>query len=219
MAANKKSQGTALKKQSLITHSNPNSIISDQFRTIRANLHFLTKESSCKLFLITSPEKGEGKSTIAANLAISIAQQKERILLIDANLRKPVIHDIFNIQNTGGLTGVLENEVTFEEAVYQTRIENLDILTSGAALSNFVELLSNEKMESLLTRFAACYDAVLIDSPAVLTSPETRVLSTYCEGVILILKRGITKIEKIEEAKRVLDITEAKLVGAVMNEK
>ncbi|PFP18304.1 tyrosine protein kinase [Priestia megaterium] len=219
MAANKRSQGAALKKQSLVTYSNPNSVISDQFRTIRANLHFLTKESTSKLFLITSPKEGEGKSTMAANLAVSMAQQKDKVLLIDANLRKPIIHDIFNIQNTGGLTGVLENEVTFEEAVYQTRIENLDILTSGAAFSNFVELLGNEKMESLLTRFAACYDAVLIDSPAVLTSPETRVLSTYCEEVVLILKRGKTEIEKIEEAKRVLDIAEAKLVGVIVNEK
>ncbi|MEJ9305999.1 CpsD/CapB family tyrosine-protein kinase [Priestia megaterium] len=219
MAANKRSQGAALKKQSLVTYSNPNSVISDQFRTIRANLHFLTKESISKLFLITSPKEGEGKSTMAANLAVSMAQQKDKVLLIDANLRKPVIHDIFNIQNTGGLTGVLENEVTFEEAVYQTRIDNLDILTSGAALSNFVELLGNEKMESLLTRFADCYDAVLIDSPAVLASPETRVLSTYCEGVVLILKRGKTEIEKIEEAKRVLDIAEARLVGVIVNEK
>ncbi|MCR8925023.1 CpsD/CapB family tyrosine-protein kinase [Priestia megaterium] len=219
MAANKRSQGAALKKQSLVTYSNPNSVISDQFRTIRANLHFLTKESTSKLFLITSPKEAEGKSTMAANLAVSMAQQKDKILLIDANLRKPVIHDIFNIQNTGGLTGVLENEVTFEEAVYQTRIDNLDILTSGAALSNFVELLGNKKMESLLTRFTDCYDAVLIDSPAVLAFPETRVLSTYCEGVVLILKRGKTEIEKIEEAKRVLDIAEARLVGVIVNEK
>ncbi|MED4141586.1 CpsD/CapB family tyrosine-protein kinase [Priestia megaterium] len=219
MAANKRSQGAALKKQTLVTYSNPNSVISDQFRTIRANLHFLTKENTSKLFLITSPKEGEGKSTMAANLAVSMAQQKDKVLLIDANLREPVIHDIFNIQNTGGLTGVLENEVTFEEAVYQTRIENLDILTSGAALSNFVELLGNQKMKNLLTTLSACYDTILIDGPSVLTSPETRVLSTYSEGVILILKRGKTEIEKIEEAKRVLDIAEAKLVGVVMNEK
>jgi capsular exopolysaccharide synthesis family protein len=219
LAANKKSQGAALKKQSLVTYSNPNSVISDQFRTIRANLHFLTKESTCKLFLITSPEKGEGKSTIAANLAISMAQQKERILLIDANLREPAMQDIFNIPNNSGLTDILATEEPFEEVVHQTRIENLDILTSGSVLSHFVELLGNQKMKNLLTKLSACYDAILIDAPSVLTSPETRVLSTYSEGVILSLKRGKTEIEKIEEAKRVLDIAEAKLVGVVMNEK
>ncbi|MGZ0876507.1 CpsD/CapB family tyrosine-protein kinase [Priestia megaterium] len=219
MAANKKSQGAALKKQSLVTYSNPNSVISDQFRTIRANLHFLTKESACKLFLITSPEKGEGKSTIAANLAISMAQQKERILLIDANLREPAMQDIFNISNNSGLTDILATEEPFEEVVHQTRIENLDILTSGSVLSHFVELLGNQKMKNLLTKLSACYDAILIDAPSVLTSPETRVLSTYCEGVVLILKRGKTEIEKIEEAKRVLDIAEARLVGVIVNEK
>ncbi|MFP7735330.1 CpsD/CapB family tyrosine-protein kinase [Priestia aryabhattai] len=219
MAANKKSQGKALKKLILLTHSHPNSIVSDQFRTIRANLHFLTKEKTCKLILITSPETGEGKSTTAANLAVSMAQQKERILLIDANLRDPAIPDIFNIPNNGGLTDILIDEESFEEVVHQNRIENLDILTSGSVLSHFVELLGNQKMKNLLTTLSAFYDTILIDAPSVLTSPETRVLSTYCEGVILILKRGKTKIEKIEEAKRVLDIAEAKLVGVVMNEK
>ncbi|MBY0061792.1 MULTISPECIES: CpsD/CapB family tyrosine-protein kinase [Priestia] len=219
MAANKKSQEKALKKPILLTDSAPSSIVSDQFRTIRANLYFLTKKSKDDLFLITSPGTGEGKSTMAANLAVSMAQQKEKILLIDANLRNPAIQDIFNIPNNSGLTDILVDEESFEEVVHQTRIENLDILTSGSVLSHFVELLGSQKMKNLLVKLSDCYDTILIDSPSVLTSPETRVLSTYCEGVILTLNRGKTEIEKIEEAKRVLDIAEAKLVGVVMNEK
>ncbi|WP_099330915.1 CpsD/CapB family tyrosine-protein kinase [Priestia aryabhattai] len=219
MAANKKSQEKALKKPILLTDSAPSSIVSDQFRTIRANLYFLTKKSKDDLFLITSPGTGEGKSTMAANLAVSMAQQKEKILLIDANLRNPAIQDIFNIPNNSGLTDILVDEESFEEVVHQTRIENLDILTSGSVLSHFVELLGSQKMKNLLAKLSDCYDTILIDSPSVLTSPETRVLSTYCEGVILTLNRGKTEIEKIEEAKRVLDIAEAKLVGVVMNEK
>ncbi|MBX9994223.1 MULTISPECIES: CpsD/CapB family tyrosine-protein kinase [Priestia] len=219
MAANKKSQVKTLKTPILFTHSHPSSIISDQFRAIRANVHFLTNEKTCKLFLITSPETGEGKSTVAANLAVSMAQKKEKILLIDANLRDPAIQDIFDIPNKGGLIDILKSEESFEEVVNQTRIENLDVLTSGSPLSHFVELLVTNTMQNLLTKLSACYNAILIDSSSLLTSPETRVLSTYCDGVILILKRAKTKMEQIEEAKKVLDIAGAKIVGAVMNEK
>ncbi len=208
-----------MKTPILFTHSHPNSIISDQFRAIRANVHFLTKEKTCKLFLITSPETGEGKSTTAANLAVSMAQKKEKILLIDANLRDPAIQDIFDISNNGGLIDILESEEPFEEVVHQTRIENLDILTCGSFSTHFGELLGNKKMKNLLAKLSACYNVVLIDSPSVLMSPETSLLSTYCDGVILILKRGNTKVEKIKEAKKVLDIAGAKIVGAVMNEK
>ncbi len=208
-----------LKTPILFTHFHPNSIISDQFRAIKANLHFLTKEKTCKLILITSPEKGEGKSTTAANLAVSMAQQEGKIILIDANLRNPAIQDIFNVPNNRGLIDILKTEESFEEVVHQTRIENLDVLTSGSSLSHFVELLGTNTMQNLLTKLSACYDTILIDSSSLLTSPETRVLSTYCDGVILILKREKTKVEKIEETKRVLDIAEAKLVGVVMHEK
>ncbi|MED3960180.1 MULTISPECIES: CpsD/CapB family tyrosine-protein kinase [Priestia] len=219
MAANKNSQVKMLKTPILFTHFHPNSIISDQFRAIKANLHFLTKEKTCKLILITSPEKGEGKSTTAANLAVSMAQQEGKIILIDANLRNPAIQDIFNVPNNRGLIDILKTEESFEEVVHQTRIENLDVLTSGSSLSHFVELLGTNTMQNLLTKLSACYDTILIDSSSLLTSPETRVLSTYCDGVILILKREKTKVEKIEETKRVLDIAEAKLVGVVMHEK
>ncbi|PGA19889.1 tyrosine protein kinase [Priestia aryabhattai] len=208
-----------LKTPILFTHFHPNSIISDQFRAIKANLHFLTKEKTCKLILITSPEKGEGKSTTAANLAVSMAQKEGKIILIDANLRNPAIQDIFNVPNNRGLIDILKTEESFEEVVHQTRIENLDVLTSGSSLSHFVELLGTNTMQNLLTKLSACYDTILIDSSSLLTSPETRVLSTYCDGVILILKREKTKVEKIEETKRVLDIAEAKLVGVVMHEK
>jgi len=219
LALSKRSEGATLKKRNLITHSNPNSMISDQFRTIRTNLQFLTKESKNRLFLITSPEAGEGKSTAAANLAVSMAQQKEKVLLIDANLREPVIHAIFKISNNTGLTDVLMNEETFEEAIYQTRIENLDILTSGSTSPIPVELLGNEKMPGLLNKLANSYDVVLIDSPSILKFPETRLLATRCDGVVLVLSQGKTQLEKITETKRVLELADAKLVGAIMNEK
>ena len=121
MTSSKKGRAT-LKKRNLVTLSNSNSIISDQFRTIRTNMRFLAKENEERVFLITSPGVGEGKSTMTANLAVSLAQQKEKVLLIDANLRSPIVDQIFKISNEVGLTDILSYKKTFQEAVHHSEI-------------------------------------------------------------------------------------------------
>ncbi|WP_430509927.1 CpsD/CapB family tyrosine-protein kinase [Gottfriedia solisilvae] len=215
----KKREQKNLKKRNLVTLFHPDSILSDQFRTIRANIYFLTEERKNKVFLITSTEKGEGKSTITANLAVSMAQQKEKVLLIDANLREAVIHTIFKIPNNIGLTNVLTNQVGLEEAIFRTDIGNLDILTSGSISYNPVELLATEIVQELLNKIVNVYDIVLIDSPSVLEFTESRVIANQCDGVVLVINRGKTELEKTVEAKRILDIAHGKLVGAIINEK
>lgn len=215
LTSNKGSQA----KRNLITYSNSDSIISDQFRMIRANIKFLPGERKNRIFLITSSGKGDGKSTITANLAVSMAQQNEKLLLIDTNLREPVIHDIFNIPNRVGLTDVLTKKATFDEVIYKTGIGKLDILTSGSTLFNPTELLGNEIMTSLMNAVTNIYSVVLIDSPTVLESTEARVLANQCDGVVLVLNRKKTTLEKTAEARRVLELAHAKLVGAIIIEK
>lgn len=202
-----------------MTYSNPDSMISDQFRAIRTNIKFITEKKKNRLFIITSPSGGEGKSTTTANLAVSMAQQKEKILLIDANLRDPIIHDIFKIPNHLGLTGILTGKVSLDNAIQPTEIGNLEVLTSGAALFNPAELLGSEQMTSLLKTVADMYDIVLIDSPPILDSTEARILANQCDGVILVVNRGKTELEKLVESRRVLELAHSKLVGAIMNEK
>lgn len=202
-----------------MTYSNPDSMISDQFRAIRTNIKFITEKKKNRLFIITSPSGAEGKSTITANLAASMAQQKEKILLIDANLRDPIIHDIFKIPNHLGLTGILTGKVSLDNAIQPTEIGNLEVLTSGAALFNPAELLGSEQMTSLLKTVADMYDIVLIDSPPILDSTEARILANQCDGVILVVNRGKTELEKLVESRRVLELAHSKLVGAIMNEK
>ena len=206
-------------KSILVTYSNSDSYISDQFRTIRTNIKFLPTDRKNRIFLITSSGKGEGKSTIAANLAVSIAQQNEKVLLIDTNIREPMIHDIFNIPNRVGLTDILTKQATFSEVFYPTGIGDLDIVTSGSTLYNPSELLGNETMTDLLNGVVTDYNVVLIDSPNVLDSTETRVLANQCDGVVLVLQRGKTEVEKVYDARRILELAHAKLVGAIINEK
>ena len=208
-----------LKKRNLITLSNSNSIVSDQFRTIRTNMRFLSKEKEERVFLITSPGVGEGKSTMTANLAVSLAQQKEKVLLVDANLRSPIIDQIFKIPNEVGLTDILSYKKTFQEAVHDSKIGKLEILTSGYPTSNPAELLGNEILKELLEDFGKTYDFVLVDSPSVLTSTETRMLANICDGIILVLTKGKTDLENAAKARRVLELAHANLLGAIINKK
>jgi len=207
------------KKRNLITFANPDSIISEQYRTIRTNLHFLNGDKKNKTLLVTSPGKLEGKSTTAANLAISMAQQQEKVLLIDGNLRNPNIHSIFKTSNAFGLTDVLTGTTTFEEAVYSSTIERLDILTSGQTPTNPVELLASQKMQQLLQKVKSLYDIILIDSTSILEVTDTKIIANICVGVVLVVKQNKTNIESAVETKKVLEYARAKIVGVILNNK
>ncbi|MDQ0198793.1 capsular exopolysaccharide synthesis family protein [Neobacillus ginsengisoli] len=218
MVINKRKTLAETKKRTLITYSFPESIISEQFRTIQTNIKFSIAEQKGRKFLITSPSEGEGKSTTSANLAVSMAQQKERVLLIDANLRNPSLHSFFKLPNSNGLTEVLTGKSSFEEAINHTEIGRLDVLTSGFIPHNPVELLGSNMMQELLNYALQSYDVILIDSNAVLDVTDTKLLVQQCDGVVLVMQNGKTKIEKAKEAKKVLDFAKARLVGVVFNQ-
>ncbi|MEH7444058.1 CpsD/CapB family tyrosine-protein kinase [Bacillus sp. JJ1122] len=204
-------------KRNLIVYSNPDSIISEQFRTLRTNVQFLTGGKK-SILLLTSPSSGEGKSTAAANLAVSMAQQKEKVLLIDANLRDPDVHFIFKISNNKGLADVLAGRVDLEDTIYHTEIGNLAILTSGQLDSNPAELLGSESMQTFFQKALLDYDLIIIDSPPVLEVTDTKLLANKSDGVILVISEGRTGFEKAAEAKKALEFARAKIFGVILNE-
>ncbi len=185
---------------------------------IHTNLKFSMAGQQCKTLLITSASEGEGKSTTAVNLAVSIAQQKEKVLIIDGNVRNPSIHSFFKLDNSAGLTEVVTGRVLFDEAVHHTEIGRLDVLTSGHIPMNPVELLGSQMMHSLLKEKLIPYDVILIDSCALLEVTDTKLLANQVDGVILVVQNGKTKFEKAAEVKKVLEFAKAKLVGVVMNQ-
>lgn len=217
MLLNKRKLRGANPKRNLITYSNPDSLISEQFRTLRTNIHFATGGMR-SILLVTSPCSREGKSTAAANLAVSMAQQNEKVLLIDANLREPAIHIIFKIANTEGLTEVLIGKTSFEEAVRKTEIGKLALLTSGQMASNPAELLGSQEMQEMLQTALQEYDFILIDSPPVLEVTDTKLLANKSDGVILVLSQGQTELGKAAEAKKALEFAKANLFGVILNE-
>ncbi|MGX2961394.1 CpsD/CapB family tyrosine-protein kinase [Peribacillus sp. JNUCC 23] len=219
MDQNKRLNGSTTKKRNLIAYTNPDSIIAERYRTIITNMKFSTSDQNSRTFLITSPSMGEGKSTSAANLAVSIALQKKSVLLIDANLRNPGIHSIFKVSNTNGVTDIVNGKITIEDAIVNTGIGGLDLLTSGTIPPNPVELLGSQMMDQLIKRAAKSYDIVLIDSTSVLEVTDTKLLAYICDGVILVIARGKTTYEEALEAKKILGFAKAKFIGAILNEK
>jgi len=207
------------RKGNLITYFNSNSIINDQFSAIRTNIKFMQGKQKKQIILITSPEKGDGKTTITANLAVSMAKQGEKVLLIDANLREPAIHNVFKIPNQIGLKDLLTNKATFNDVIYKTHIGQLDIITSGHMLLNPAELIESKTMVSLLHTVVNTYQMILIDSPPILKSTETRVLANECDGVVLVMSRRKTKRGKLAESRKLLELADAKILGAIINEK
>lgn len=206
-------------KRSVIAMSEPKSINSEQYRTIRTNIEFSSVDTEVKSLLITSAGPEEGKSTTAANLAVVFAQQGKKVLLIDADLRKPTVHFTFKLDNGTGLTSLLLKQMPFQKAVLPADEANLDILTSGPIPPNPAELLSTGAMKDLLSEAAAVYDKVILDTPPVLAVADTKILGSYTDGAIMVISSGKTDKEKAAKAKEALDYCPCKLLGAVMNGK
>ena len=220
MTMNKQKIGDRLKKRNLVAFSSPDSLISEQYRTIRTNIKFSSVSKKRNIIMITSPSSGEGKSTTAANLAVSMAQNQEKVLLIDANLRNPAIHSIFKIPNKVGLTNILSdsNFSFLDKTVYRTGMGDLDVLTSGPIPFNPGEIIGLQVMQDFLVKCEEHYDIVLIDSPSILEVTDTKILANYCNGIILVFNNGKTELKKALATKRILQFVEEKIVGVVLNE-
>lgn len=206
-------------QRKLITNVNPKSPISEQYRTLRTNIQFSSVDQQYRSIMVTSAGPGEGKSTTVANLAVVFAQQGKRVLLIDADLRKPTVHYTFSLTNSVGLTNVLTRLADFQEAVRATKIENLDVLTSGPIPPNPAELLSSRSMGEFLQEAYTEYDLLLFDTPPVLAVTDAQLLANLCDGTILVVSSGKTEIETATKAKELLQAAQAKLLGVVLNNK
>ncbi|MGG3449082.1 CpsD/CapB family tyrosine-protein kinase [Domibacillus aminovorans] len=204
-------------KRKLITYTDPKSPISEQYRTIRTNILFSSVDQSLRSILVTSTSPGEGKSTTIANLAVVFANQGKKVLLVDADMRKPTMHYTFGLQNTFGLTNILTKQTTLDATAVQSDIENLSILTSGPIPPNPAELLGSVSMKEFLENSLEKYDFVLFDTPPVLAVTDAQVLANQCDGTILVVNSGKTEIEGVQKAKDLLQSVKAKLLGVVLN--
>jgi len=202
----------------LLTHHEPRSPIAEAYRNIRTNIQYFDISKELKTILFTSPSPREGKSTTVSNLAITLAQQGQKVILVDCDLRKPVLNHIFYQRREPGLTNVLMGHVGISTAVRQVKIDNLSLLPCGAIPPNPSELLSSVRMGELLTRLQDDYDFVLLDSPPVLAVTDASILSTEIGGVILVIRSRSTSPVMVVEANERLEKIGARVIGVVMND-
>ncbi|PGZ91719.1 CpsD/CapB family tyrosine-protein kinase [Bacillus sp. AFS029533] len=204
-------------KRFLITLTNPKSPFAEQYRTVRTNIQFSSIDKKIKSILVTSSEPSEGKTTTIANLAITYAQQEKKVLLVDADLRKPQLHSDFKLENFKGLTTAIAQEKSLKDVIQKTDISNLSILTSGPIPPNPSELLSSEKMKKLIAQMYEQYDVILFDAPPLLAVTDAQIISQVCDGTILVVRRGYSAKEKIKKAKELLTLVNANILGVVLN--
>jgi tyrosine-protein kinase Etk/Wzc len=201
----------------LITHFAPKSPISEAYRTFRTNIQYTKLDNELKALLVTSPGPGEGKSTSVANLAITMAQMGSKVLLIDSDLRRPILHTIFNIDRRVGLSNVLVGRATIEEAAQTTEIENLLVMPCGTLPPNPSELLGSSAMRATLEELKRKFDIVLFDSPPIIAVTDAAVLSSQLDGVILVIKSGQTDREAAFRAHTLLKNVKTRILGALLN--
>ena len=208
------------KSQEAILNKKTPFVIQEAYRTARTNIIFSLADSSekCKVLCITSSNAGEGKTTTSLNLAITFAQTGSKVLLIDADLRKPRIHQYLGVVKSDGLTTVLSKQKEFEDVVYHNLRPGLDCMTSGSIPPNPAELLGSESMEKLLDKLKLQYDYILIDTPPVTVVTDAVALSGYVSGIMLTVREGFTNYESIDQALSLLNIAKAKLIGFFIND-
>ncbi len=201
----------------LITLTNPRAASAEAFRTLRTNLMFSAVEMPISTLLVTSPVDSEDKSTTLANLAVTFAQAGNSTILVDADLRKPVQHDIWGIKNERGLTTmILDDSAIASPPLVNTSIDNLHLLPSGLLPPNPADVLSSQRMNEVIGVLKARAHFVLFDVAPVLAATDAAALGVKVDGVLLVIRGGSTKREHAARARQALERVHVRVVGAVL---
>jgi capsular exopolysaccharide synthesis family protein len=204
-------------KRHLITVSNPRSPISESYRTLRTNIDFSSLDEKLQVLMVSSAGPGEGKTTTITNLAITFAESERKVILIDADLRKPTAHHTFAKSNRWGLSSVISQQCSIEDAIQTTDIPNLDVMTSGAIPPNPAEMMASKRMTALIDQLREQYDIILIDTPPLLAVTDAQIVATKSDGAILVVDQGRVKRDIAMKAVKNLENVSARILGVVLN--
>ena len=206
-----------LSRGGITVAQDPMGATAEDFRRVRSALTYANVDSQLHTLLITSASPSEGKSTVAANLAFTLADLRHTVLLIDADLRRPRVHEVAGIDGSVGLTSVLLNESEFKDARYSVPGSSLDILPSGGIAPNPAEILTSEAMSQLIAAASEQYDFVVIDSPPILIVADASLLAPLVDGVIVVVAGVKARRAGESDAVRELEAAGARILGAVLN--
>ena len=205
-----------LQRKMILSESSP-FMLQEAYKTLRTNLLFALRGEGCKRFCITSSMPGEGKSITILNLAISIAQTGKRVLLIDADLRRPALARLLAVNPVPGLSNVLADQATLSEAIRAETYPNLDVMLSGDVPPYPSELLSSEQMNKLVEDVSRKYDYVLVDAPPVNLVSDCCIVANLLDGIVLLARQGKARKDGVKQAINQLRLTECKVLGCVFN--
>lgn len=214
---NQEPNGGFMAQRRQILNKNSNFIVQEAYKSLRTNVRFFLRNWDCKKICITSSAAGEGKSITLLNLAISIAESGQKVLLIDADLRRPAQARLLMEKAAPGLSNLLAGLSSKEEAIRKDVYPNLDVLFSGDVPPNPSEILGSQEMEAMMTDFSKKYDYILVDTPPVGVVSDACLVASLVDGVLLLVRQQRTKKDDVKRAVNNLQLTGARILGYVLN--
>lgn len=202
----------------LIVDINSQSAISEQFRSIRTSIELSLGENQNQVLVVTSSDQNSGKSLVSSNLALTFAQKGKKTLLIDADMRNSSINKYFYVPSKFGLSSIIKQTDRVEELICTTKYDNLFVLPAGITPPNPADLLGSSYMEELILKLREEFDHIIIDTPPVLAVADAIVLSVYSDGIILVVRSGVTKKQNAKKTLRLLRQSSTPIVGSILND-
>jgi len=196
--------------------NHPNSVTAESFRLLQSNVEFFQVHNSARTILVTSPAQGNGKTTVAVNLALSMAASQNKIILVDADLRRPAVHAALEIPKSPGLSEVIRNKLEISESIRTIKNGSIDVLTVGNVPSNVTAVAGSKRVSAILDDLKEKYDTVIVDAPPLVIS-DAYTLASKVDGIILVLEPGQTREEQAKVIKEQFARAGAKLIGIVFN--
>ena len=200
----------------LVVNKFPHSITNESFRALRTSIKYASVDKELKTIAITSALDGEGKSSVAANLALSLSEDEKNVLLVDCNLRNPKLHDMFQVGTAMGLTNLLANECKRDSVTHKIN-KRLDFLSAGKITNNAPELLGSKNMDMFLEDIKSQYDYIILDTPSVMSVTDPQILAAKVDGTIIVVKANKSKNAMVVKAYKELEKVKATVIGTVLN--
>lgn len=202
----------------LVTLDDALSPAAEAYRALRLNLQFAALDKRLQTVMLSSPGAGEGKSTVLANLAVTLAQIEQRVIMVDCDLRRPQLHTLFRLPNEAGLTTMmLEEQALQQPPLQETAVERLRLLASGPLPPRPADLIGSQRMDAAIARLREEADMLLFDAPPIMAAADAVVLASKVDAVLLVVNAGQTKRDHVQRAVEQLSRVNARLVGAVLN--
>ena len=199
-----------------IVEKKPKSVAAEAYRSLRTNIQYSSFDNKYQTLVVTSANPGEGKTTVAGNLALALAQGESKVLLVDCDMRRPSIHKTFKISNTYGISDLLVGNKKMESVAHKYN-DNLTIVSSGKIPPNPAEMLGSKAMTAFLEEMKNYFDYIVLDTPPLQAVADAQVLSTKVDGSLIVVRAGVTKKDAVHNAVSIINKVNGNIIGTVLN--